>query len=218
MENNAQIIGRAATIIAVSNQVGPVAHGLLAHNLAVMRARSGSPVMLLDGTRGTGTCAWSAQRIQSGARPRVKAIKLAPHRPPGAQADADAVFIVTDERDTAQCRAAYGAAHLAIVAIPVDWGLDPQHLALLAILRDAHAAQASFQVIFVVVDAVSAPTDHCIERLQARVARAPGARLARTSFIVPARFDYGDGRCVCDAETCDPEIATALQSLYAEVF
>lgn len=205
-------------IIAVSNYAGPVAQGLLAHNLAVLRARSGSPVTLIDGTRGAGTCTWSAQRNTSGVRPRVKAVKLAPRRPPAMQVACGAALIVTDERDAAQCRAAYGAACLAIVAIPVNWGLEPAHLAWLDVLREVHAANPAFRVLFVVVDTMCAPTAHALERLQARVARAPGARLTRATFIVPDRFDYGAGRCVCDAETCDPEIAAALRSLYAEVF
>ncbi len=205
-------------IIAVSNYAGPFAHGLLAQNLAVLRARSGRAVTLLDGTRGAGACTWSAKRNQSDTTPRVRAVKLAPHRLPALDAQAGDVLIVTDERDAAQCRAAYAAACLAVVAIPVDWGLEPAHLAWLAVQREVHGAHADFRVLFVIVEPEVLPTDHLLERLQARVARAPGARLARHSVVVPALFYYGDGRCACDAETCDPEIVAALRSLYADIF
>jgi hypothetical protein len=35
---------------------------------------------------------------------------------------------------------------------------------------------------------------------------------------MPAEIDYGIGRCVCDAETCDPARAAEMHALYREVY
>lgn len=198
-------------IVAVSNFAGPWADDLLAVNLAVLRARGGAPVTLADGSPRSNACAWSVQRSLAGAVPRVSAVKLAHAMP-------DHAVIVTDARDPVQCNAAYRAADVAVVAIPTDWGLALADLALRTCLSEVHDAHPDFQVIFVVVDATGAPSEHCLGRLRARIDRVPGARLSGATFVVPGPLDYGAGRCVCDAETCDPDIASALQVLFDDVY
>lgn len=198
-------------IVAVSNFAGPLADDLIATNLAVLRARSGCPVTLVDGSPRCTARTWSKRRNLSHATPRVQAIKLAQAVPGNA-------LIVTDARDPAQCNTAYRAADVAIIAIPSDWGLALADLALRTCLSEVHDAHPDFQVCFVVVDADSAPSDHCLERLRARIARVPGARLCGASLVIDSPLYHGEGRCVCDAETCDPELAAALHALYDDVY
>ncbi|NML62825.1 hypothetical protein HHL21_17425 [Massilia sp. RP-1-19] len=49
-------------------------------------------------------------------------------------------------------------------------------------------------------------------------AHVMSATLAATVLHAPHALEYGQGRCVCDAETCDPEMAAELNSLYREVY
>ena len=52
----------------------------------------------------------------------------------------------------------------------------------------------------------------------AHVARVEDATLAETVLHAPAAREYGPGRCVSDATTCDPDAAAELRALYDEVY
>ena len=72
--------------------------------------------------------------------------------------------------------------------------------------------------MFVIVDDQGEPSIEALASMRAYVARVMAATLAATVIHAPMSIEYGQGRCVCAAETCDPDSAAEFHALYKEVY
>ena len=208
-------------IIAIVNQHDNPERTVIARNLAVLRARAGRRVCLMT-TAGNGDSDWSEERNQAGVQPwiethqvgsRAVKMRLAALRPLF-----DDILIDAGTRDTDGCRCVLAESRLVVV--PVRGGaldLDLQYR-LLARLNGARAFNPAMRVLFVAVSGPAEPGASERAAVLAHVARVHDATLAGTVLHAPAAFDYGPGRCVSDAATCDPDAAAELRALYEEVY
>lgn len=208
-------------IIAIVNQHSSPERTVVARNLAVLRARSGRRVCLMT-TTGNGDSDWSEERSHAGVQPWIethqvgsRAVKtrLAALRPLF-----DDILIDAGTRDTDGCRCVLAESRLVVV--PVRGGalaLDLQYR-LLARLNGARAFNPAMRVLFVAVSGAAGPGASERDAVLAQVARVDDAMLAETVLHAPAALDYGPGRCVSDAVTCDPDAAAWMRALYDEVF
>ncbi|MEW7850229.1 hypothetical protein AB2N08_16160 [Massilia aurea] len=208
-------------IIAIVNQHSSPDRTVVARNLAVLRARSGRRVCLMT-TGGTSESDWCNERSNAGVRPwidtrqvgsRAVRTRLAALRPLFND-----ILIDAGTRDTDGCRCVLAASRLVVV--PVRGGaldLDLQYR-LLARLNGARAFNPGMRVLFVAVSGPAGPDASERAAVLAHVARVRDATLAETVLHAPAAFDYGPGRCVLDAATCDPDAAAEMRTLYDEVY
>lgn len=209
-------------IVAIAGARDPSLKSQLAASLAVLRARSGRSIRIIDADPHARLYGWSCERGMAGQGPSVPVSRL------GGQALLDAlatlsgadgdVVIHTGERDSAESRSALGAARLAVVPIqPGQANLESQY-ALIARLNFARMANPALKVLFVLVTGDTAPTGLELASVRNYVAHVMSASLANTFLLDPCGHEYGPGRCVADAETCDPDIADGLRSLYREIY
>ena len=208
-------------IIAIVNQHSSPERTVVARNLAVLRAQSGRRVCLMT-TAGNGNSDWSEERNQAGVQPWIethqvgsRAVKtrLAALRPLF-----DDILIDAGTRDTDGCRCVLAESRLVVV--PVRGGaleLDLQYH-LLARLHGARTFNPAMRVLFVAVSGAAGPGVSERAAVLAHVTRVNDATLAETVLHAPAARDYGPGRCVSDAITCDPDPAAELRALYDEVY
>jgi len=206
-------------IIAIVNQHGNPDRSVIARNLAVLRARSGRRVCLMSTARDDG---WGAERGACSVRPWIdtrqvgsRAVKtrLAALRPLFND-----ILVDAGTRDTEECRCVLASARLVVVPVRGDEiDLDCQYR-LLARLNAARAFNPRMRVLFVAVCGLDGPRVEERAAVLAHVTRVQDASLANVVLRQPAAHDYGPGRCVCDAETCDPEAAGEMHALYDEVY
>ncbi|MBD8627831.1 hypothetical protein IFT64_12920 [Oxalobacteraceae sp. CFBP 8753] len=208
-------------IIAIVNQHSSPERTVVARNLAVLRAQSGRRVCLMT-TAGNGDSDWSEERSDAGVQPWIethqvgsRAVKtrLAALRPLF-----DDILIDAGTRDTDGCRCVLAESRLVVV--PLRGGaleLDLQYR-LLARLHGARTFNPAMRVLFVAVSGGGGPDVSERAAVLAHVARVDDATLADTVLHAPAARDYGPGRCVSDAITCDPDAAAELRALYDEVY
>jgi len=208
-------------IIAIVNQHSSPERTVVARNLAVLRARAGRRACLMT-TAGNGDSDWSEERSHAGVQPWIethqvgsRAVKtrLAALRPLF-----DDILIDAGTRDTDGCRCVLAESRLVVV--PVRGGaleLDLQYR-LLARLHGARTFNPAMRVLFVAVSGAAGPGVSERAAVLAHVARVDDATLAETVLHAPAARDYGPGRCVSDATTCDPDAAAELRALYDEVY
>lgn len=194
----------------------------LTANLAVLRARSGHKICIIDADSRCSAYDWSCERSAAKQRPSVPARRLA-GRPLLREIDELApaysdLLINIGGRDTHECHSALITARTVIVPVRVQQAnLDSQY-ALVARLNSARMFNPLLRVLFVIVTDGAAPSGEELAAVRLYVAHVMSATLATTLLHDPCTYEYGRGRCVCDAETCDPEAAAELGALYREVY
>lgn len=206
-------------IVAIVNQHGNPDRAVIARNLAVLRARSGRRVCLMNTARDGD---WGTERSACAVRPWIdtrqvgsRAVKtrLAALRPLFND-----ILVDAGTRDTDECRCVLASARLVVVPVRgSEIDLDCQYR-LLARLNAARAFNPGMRVLFVAVCGAEGPGVEERAAVLAHVARVQDASLANVVLHQPAAHDYGPGRCVSDAETCDPEAAGEMHALYDEVY
>ncbi|NNG25386.1 hypothetical protein [Telluria aromaticivorans] len=209
-------------IVTIASTQGQSLASRLAANLAVLRARSGRKICLIDADPRSSAYGWSCERSAAGQGPSVPARKLAgrllPHEIESLASAYSDFLINTGERDTQESRSALIAARMVIV--PVETGqanLESQY-ALIARLNFARMSNPCLKVLFVVVAGSKPPTGPELATVRRYVAHVMSASLAATMIHDPRSHEYGSGRCVCDAETCDPDAAAEMHALYREIY
>lgn len=217
-------------IIALANQPG-TATSLLA-NLAVLRAADGRKVLLADIHPKRHAGDWGDARQRAAVTPWLAVRAMAAVRLPEEIARIDKNFsdilIDTDGRDSPASRAAYQLADLVIVPLPpAVAALDWQHQLIaslnLASLNSTHGGRRQRRLLFVLMADQTGP---CAAQMAAglaylsRLSCLPGidATLAEAVIRAPGGDAYGPGRCVSDAQTCDPEHAAEMHALYRQAF
>lgn len=208
-------------IIAIVNQHSSPERTVVARNLAVRRAQSGRRVCLMT-SAGNGDSDWAEERMHAGVQPwtethqagsRAVKMRLAALRPLF-----DDILIDAGTRDTDGCRCVLEESRLVVVPVRGSaLALDLQYR-LLARLNGARTFNPAMRMLFVAVSAAAGPGVSERAAVLARVARVDDATLAETVLHAPAAPDYGPGRCVPDAVTCDPDAAAELRALYHEVY
>lgn len=209
-------------IVAIASIKGQSLKTELAANLAVLRARSGRAVCLIDVDPRRSAFSWSCERSMAGQRPSIPARAMAgrslSREIETLHAGYTDLLINTGEVETQDARAALIAARVAIVPVQVNAVHLDAHYALIARLNSARMFNPSLKVLFVVVSDGPAPSPNELAAVRLYVAHVMSASLAATLLHGPCTHDYGQGRCVCDAETCDPAVAAELHALYHEIY
>ncbi|MYM30046.1 AAA family ATPase [Duganella sp. CY15W] len=182
-------------IIAIASPGGGAGKTIVANNLALLRARAGRKVMLVDTDPRAASCAWCSELAAAGVLPRFAARAITGR----ALLDElellrvryNDIVIDTEGRDTAESRAALIAARLAVVPVtPEQVDLASQYK-LIARLNSARMFNPGLRVLFVLVGGADAPSDEERAAVRAYVARVMSATLASTVIhgAAPADMD-----------------------------
>jgi chromosome partitioning protein len=209
-------------IVAFAGLRSSAAQDALAANLAVLRARQGRKICVLDTDARRTAYSWGCARGLAGVRPAIPARAVAARslsqEIEGMQHRYADILISTGDGDSQDCRSALIAARVVVVPIePGQVDLDT-HYQLVARLNAARMFNPGLRVLFVIVGPASAPSERAAAAIRTYVAHVMSATLAKTVVHVAPACVYGQGRCVCDAETCDPQAAADMHALYNEVF
>lgn len=189
-------------IVAIANQNGGCGKSLVANQLALLRARSGRKVLLVDADARHAAGA-SCVACGSGPRPRVATRSLSGRT---LQTEIDRlrrhyndIVIDTDCRDTPESRSALIAARLVVVPVGADQVDLASQYKLIARLNSARMFNPGLHVLFVVFGGRSDPNGEEVAAIRAYVSRVMSATLAGTVIH----------------EDCD---AGEMDALYKEVF
>lgn len=212
-------------IVAITGGIDTRAPCALAANLAVLRTRSGSRMCLLDIDPARSAYRWGCERNEAGQGPALAslALPMLSARSPADGIDRIAasysdLLIHTGACSGQDSRSALLSARLVVVPLaPAGYDLDTNY-ALVAELNGARMFNPSLKVLFVMLADGAEPGALEWARARLYVHEVMSATLAATVLHLPAAGDYGQGRCVCDAETCDPDAAAELHALYREVY
>nr|WP_315258196.1 ParA family protein [uncultured Duganella sp.] len=193
-------------IVAVAHHSGGAGKSIVANNLALLRARAGRRVMLVDTDPRGAACTWCGEMAAAGVTPRIAARAICGRallpELEALRARYNDIVVDTEGRDTADSRAVLLAARVAIVPLSVP--VTPQQLdlasqyKLIARLNAARMFNPDLRVLFALIGGVDAPTDEERVAVRAYVARVMSATLAST--------------IVCGAAPAD------MAALYREVF
>lgn len=209
-------------IVAIANTEGQRLKNLLAANLAVLRARNGRRICMIDTDPRREAYRWSCERGASGQGPSVPARTLAGRSLPCEIAQlSDAygdLLINTGGCDTQETRAALIAARVVVVPLAAGRVSLDSGYGLIARLNCARMFNPGLKVLFVMVSDGKAPCADDLAAARMYAAHVMSAHLATTVIHSLDAREYGQGRCVCDAQTCDPEAAAELHALYREIY
>lgn len=209
-------------IVAIANQHGGAGKSVVANNLALLRARAGRKVLLVDTDPRQSSCRWNRERAAAGLRPQVAACAITgrglPQELERLRQRYNDIVIDTEGRDTADSRTALIAARLVLVPVtPGQVDLNSQYQ-LIARLNAARMFNPGLRVLFVTV-AREDPTPEQAAAVRAYVSRVMAASLAGT--VIHAGLGVqprGRGSCVCDDPRCEARAAAEMDALYREVY
>lgn len=183
-------------IIAIANQSGGPAKAVVANHLALLRARSGRKVMLLDADPQHAACAWCQASAAAGRRPRVDARAITGRTLPQdletLRLRYSDIVIGTEGRDTLESRAALIAARLVVVPVTLDQVDLASQYQLIARLNAARMFNPGLRVLFVILGDAGDPTPDEIAAVRSYVTRVMSASLAGTVLHQPCAPDEMD--------------------------
>ena len=211
-------------IIVLGGEKGGTGKTLLAVNLAVMRARAGHKVVLIDGDKQGSAATWAMVREQGSVTPGVPVVlKIGPTLRYEALELAqtfDDVVIDVGGRDSIELRAAMIVAERLVVPFRASqfdvWSLDR----MTELIEAAEASNPAFCCLAVINLASPHPGVTESEEAQAFLAGNQRMKLARA--IVKDRIAFRratrDGLAVVEMKSVDPKAVAEMQALYVEVF
>lgn len=171
-------------IIAIANQSGGSGKTLVASYLALLRARAGRKVLLLDADPKQSAMAWNCECIAAGIQPRVPA---RPMRGRDVPAELEVlrryyndIVIDTEGRDTVQSRAALIAARLVLVPVSAEQADLASQYQLIARLNSARMFNPGLRVLFVACCGCQGPENEQLAAIRAYASRVMSASLACT--------------------------------------
>lgn len=194
-------------IVTIVNWAPPAAGPLVAENIAVLSARRGRRVLLLDATRRQACARWGAERARSRLHPPVAARAARASR---FTADLerclrhyDDIVIDTDADDGVACRCALIAAHVALVPLAPEHAGDDAACGPIARLNRARMFNPGLRVLFVAVGGERDPAERDLCAVRACAAQVMAAGVAGTILHLPALLwgANAPGRCAGDIDS-----------------
>jgi chromosome partitioning protein len=190
-------------IVTIVNCVPPAAGPLVAENIAVLHARRGRKVLLLDATRRQACERWGTERVRARLHPPVAARAVRGSGFPGDLerflARYDDIVIDTDADDGLACRCALIAAQVALVP------LAPEHAgyAPVARLNSARMFNPGLRVLFVAVGGERDPAQQDLCAVRTCAAQVMSAGVAADILHLPALLWGANkpGRCASDIDS-----------------
>jgi chromosome partitioning protein len=189
-------------IIAIANQGGGPAKAVVANQLALLRARSGRKVMLLDADPQHAACACCQASFNGREKIRIDARNFANAAGRSLPQDLESlrlryndIVIDTEGRDTLDSRAALIAARLVVVPVTPDQVDLSNQYQLIARLNAARMFNPGLRVLFVLLGCAGdkrGPTPGDIAAARAYVTRVMSASLAGTVLHQPCAPDEMD--------------------------
>lgn len=206
-------------IIAIAGQGGSAA-AIVSQNLALLRARAGRRVLLVDTDPQQALGRWAEQRFEHGLKPNILAECITGGdlgvRVDSLQRRCHDLLIYTGSGAGAASRAALIAARTVVVPVtPGQVDLDGQYQ-LIARLNAARMFNPGLRVLFVVMGGCCDPGDEEMAAVRRYVAHVISASLAGTVIHTPGVS--GEGLCVCEAPERDARAAAEMKELYRAVF
>lgn len=209
-------------IVTIANCAPPGIRALVAENLALLRARAGRKVLLVDTGAGQECQRWSAERACAHLRPSL-AVRVLRGLGGSAEierlrADVDDVVILTDGSGGPECRWALIAAQVALVPLAPDRADIDTHYECIARLNSARMFNPGLRVLFAAMAGERTPTPPELAAVRAYASQVMAAAVAETIVHVPALAWGTDmpGRCACDIESSTG--AAEMATLYGEVY
>lgn len=200
-------------IVTVAHCASPLAGGLVAENLALLRARSGRKVLLLDATAAQTCRYWGEERKRRhiAPMPKVHAVRGSslPDELDRLYPRFSEVVIDTDCRGGHECRSALIMADVAVVPMAPEQANVDLHYGPIARLNSARMFNPGLRVLFVAAGSEHDPAPHELCALRAYASQVMSAGMACTILHLP-------GRCASDIESSTG--AAEMAALYGEVY
>ncbi len=209
-------------IVTIATHAPTDAAGLVAENLALLRARSGRKVLLLDATSRQSCRQWATERERLRLGPRLTARTV---RGFGLSDELEQLYphfgdvvIDTDGGSGHECRAALIMAQIAVVPLAPDQADVGNRYDLIARLNSARMFNPRLRVLFVTAGSECDPAPRELRAMRAYAAQVMAGGVAGTILHLPALL-WGasrPGRCASDIESSTG--AAEMAALYEEVF
>ena len=211
-------------IILVGGEKGGVGKTTLAVNLAVMRARAGRDVLLVDADKQASANLWAGIREEEGIQPPVRCVQK---RDKGLTADVrdlatryEDVIIDAGGQDSVELRAGLTLAHLAV--FPIQPSLfDAATLETLASLV-AQAKGFNPELVAGIVINRASPNPRVREAEEAKELIAEYSDLHLMDALIRDRIAFRrsarNGMCVTELSERDKAAESELEKLYEEVY
>jgi chromosome partitioning protein len=195
-------------IVTIATHAPQDAAGPVAENLALLRARSGRKVLLLDATTRQACRQWPTERERPCPGPVLTARAVRgfglPEELERLYPHFGDVVIDTDGGNGHECRAALIMAQVAVVPLAPDQaGVDARY-GLIARLNNARMFNPGLRVLFVTAGSEYDPAPRELCAMRSYAAQVMAASLAATTL------HFSD----IESSTCAAEMA----ALYEEVF
>jgi chromosome partitioning protein len=196
----------------------------VAENMALLHARTGRKMLLLDASRRQACARWGADRARARLRPVVATRAV---RGSGfaeelerqlARYDDIVIVIDADGGNALECRCALIAAHVALVPLtPEHTDVDARY-ELIARLNSARMFNPGLRVLFVAAGGEHDPASGELCAMRAYAAQVMSAGMAATILHLPALQWGADipGRCATDIDSSSGAAETA--ALHEEVY
>jgi len=210
-------------IVLLGAEKGGTGKTTLAVNLAVMRARAGSEVLLLDADPQRSTSYWAATRDSRGAEPAIPCLQKTGDLRTAVKSLATKfadLVIDTGGRDSEELRSALLVADtLVLPAKPSQF--DLWSLSKMAMLvEEAKRLNLHLRALAVINMASTNPSVTEGEEAFEYLAELPA--LARAATMLRDRIAYRrtvrEGRAVVEAKPGDAKAEAEINGLYQEVF
>lgn len=211
-------------IIVLGGEKGGTGKTVLAVNLAVMRARAGHKVVVIDGDKQGSAAMWAMVREQAGVTPYVPVLrKIGPTLRYEALELAetfDDVVIDVGGRDSIELRAAMVVADRLVVPFRPSqfdvWSLDR----MTELIEAGRTSNPTLYCLAVIN--LASPHPGVTESEEAQAFLGDNQRMKVARAIVKDRIAVRratrDGLAVVETKPVDTKAAAELQALYAEVF
>lgn len=209
-------------IVTIATYAPQDAAGLVAENLALLRARSGRKVLLLDATSRQSCRQWATERERLRLGPRLEARAV---RGFGLSQELERLYphfgdvvIDTDGGNGHECRAALIMAQIAVVPLAPDQANVEVRYDLIARLNNARMFNPGLRVLFVTAGSEHDPAPRELCAMRSYAAQVMAGGLAGTILHLPALLWGADrpGLCASDIESSTG--AAEMAALYEEVF
>lgn len=209
-------------IVTIANCAPEEAAGLVAENLALLRALGGRKVLLLDATTRQACAQWAAERERQRLAPTLAAHAVRGFGLPEALERLyprfQDVVIDSDGGNGHECRSALIMANVAVVPLSPEQADVDARYGLIARLNSARMFNPGLRVLFVTAgrEHDPAPRELCAMRSYASQVMAAG--VAGTVLHLPALLWGADrpGGCASDIESSTG--AAEMAALYQEVY